>query len=134
MFNRIVEKFKVPEKQEEKLNLKEEIIEAIKSKDREQLLSVLKEVNKKLTGLETADFNPSTSGIKQLEEKIAKFFDEIENDADGSSSLIVYLGDSGLSRLSLGVDFQGEAIVELTYNSTKEVEKKWSELNEESKE
>ncbi len=97
---------------------KQEIIEAIQSSDVATLESMLRELNIDLTGIESASFTPD----ENLRGKLDKFFSEAQE--NGLASVILYLGDSGLSRIRLQID--GDAIsIELTDNSTDEAKKKW---------
>ena len=102
---------------------KQKIIEAIKSENSEELLSILQEVNKSLTNKEQSDFLPRDAEI--LKEKLDNFFQEFKKDS--TASIVLYLGDSGLSRLNLAI-IKDKIIVELGSNSTKEAKEKWEQI------
>ena len=117
------------ETEEEKVGYKNKIIEAVNSKNVEQLISVLQNTNMALTGLEQAHFS-SGAGIKSLKEELTKLFQGVEE--YGHANAMVYLGDGGFSRLSIDIrkndDVNNDVIVELTSNSTDKVKKRWKEI------
>ena len=145
---KFIEKFKTPKKPEQQeqqeLNCREKIIEAIKLKNPEDLLDSIVETNEYLVPGSSEHFT-SDYAIERLRKQIADFFKEMENDPDKSANSIIYLGDSGFSRLSLYVhphekDIDNEIpddkieVGIVSGVSTKKVEEKWSKLNKESEE
>ena len=97
---------------------KQKIIDAIKTKDVEQLKDALIKLNNDLIGI-----NGSFS--KRLEEQLDSFFQEA--DEFGEALLIIYLGGPGTTRIVL--DIQGKNIdVKLTRNSPAEIRKKWEQI------
>ena len=116
---------KEPAFEQKELKPREKIIEAIKSEDSEKLFSVLEEIDKTLTdNLSSGSFTPSVTG--ELREEIKKFLKDIKESRN--TDLEIYLGDGGLSRLYLTVDYE-EIEVELGDQSTKKVKDKWKEMN-----
>lgn len=111
------------ERQESIGGYKQRIIDALNSRNIDGLIEALKDTNMALTGLELGHF--TESGIDELREQVIIFFQQAEG--DGRADLIVYLGDSGLSRIALHAA-GGRSTVELTNNSTKQVKDKWEKL------
>ncbi len=111
---------KIPiEKPENKLELKDKVIQAIKDRDKEQLRTALCELNKFLTGLDLG--YPKNV----IDKQIGEFLEGIKEDR--SIPMVFYLGDGGLSRLILS-ERKSEIKVEPSYNSTLRVMEKWKEL------
>ncbi len=145
---KFIERFKTskkPEQQEQQeLNCREKIIEAIKLKNPEDLLDSIAETNKYLVPESSEQFT-SDYAIERLRKQIAEFFEEMENSLDVSASSVIYLGDAGLSRLTLYVRPHKKNInseipddkIEVgivSEVSTEKVKERWNELNEESEE
>ena len=99
------------------------IINAIGAGNVDELVAALSETNRILTNKEAGHF--SRNSIIALREMARVFFESVTK--VGYAGMNVYLGDDGLSRISLGVD-NGEITVELTDNSTNKVKRKWEEL------
>jgi translation initiation factor 2B subunit (eIF-2B alpha/beta/delta family) len=104
---------------------KQKIIESIESKDVDQLVSALKDTNMALTCFEQGHFSPGV-GIKELKKELTELFQEA--DMWGNARVVAYLGDGGLSRMIIGLEEGGNAIVDLTHNSTDEVKEAWKKL------
>ena len=113
------------EHQELKGGYKQKVIEAVKSRNVDQLVSALQSINQTLTGLETGHFSAG-AGIAGLRKEIADFFQEAER--YGDASVVVYLGDGGLSRLVLTIEEKENVGIKLTDNSTDKVKDAWKEL------
>jgi hypothetical protein len=106
---------------------KQKIIEPIKSKNIDQLVFVLQDLNMDLTGFEQAHFG-SGARIKMLkEEKKSQNYSK-KTGKYGKASVKVCLGDGGLSRIVIWIKEDGNIITDLTDNSTDEVKKAWEEL------
>ena len=114
--------FKIPEKQESEVELKENVLEAIKSRNVDQTIGALQALNQELTGFASSHFSAG-AGIESLKQDIEKFFQET---VDGrESSMIISLGDGGMSRLLVSAEENGEVNIDLTNNATPEVKDKW---------
>ena len=117
------------EQQESNKRYKQRIIEAVKSRDIEETISILKELNEELTGLvgkdNTGHFSEG-AGINTLRRGLKKLFDK------GGGIMTVYLGDGGLSRLNIIVEKRkGEEKVKVRLdenNSSQKVIKNWESL------
>lgn len=105
-------------------NYKQAIREGVKSKDVEQLFTALQDINKFLTGGETAHFARGT-GLNELREELEKFIQKISKDDYGD--VTIYLGDGGFSRIILAVE-DGNLKINLSHKSTDVVKKKWEQL------
>lgn len=104
---------------------KKEIIEAIESRNSEQLFLVLEKINDELIGLKSSHF---LSNSEELRGNIKSFFEDIKSGKDGF--LIVYLGDD-FSRLNLDFDSYDKVLNIYLTNELKDVKEKWNKLNEE---
>ncbi|MFC1678166.1 hypothetical protein ACFLZ9_00335 [Patescibacteria group bacterium] len=110
------------EKTEINTGFSQKLTEAIRSKDKIQIIKVLKEINQNLTGLEAGHFSDG-QGLSELNREVDEFFEYIKKHNHGY--LKVYLGDGGLSRLVISVEEDGEIDIEVSRNSTDKVRKAW---------
>jgi len=104
---------------------KQKIIEAVGTKNVNQLIAALQETNQALTGLESGHFSAG-AGIDGLRKELTDFFQDSEK--YGDASVVVYLGDGGQSRIVVTTEESGDVSVELTDNSTDEVKEAWENL------
>lgn len=89
-----------------------ELKSAIRSGDFAQTKSMLVEINNILVG--PSQFNIDTHEFEQF----------ITGEID---SIIIYLGDGGMSRLVLDRE-NGEIVIDITGNATDKVKENWSQL------
>lgn len=99
-----------------------DLFNAIKSKDKDSLTDVLTKINEKLTNRQLADFKD----IKETNKVVKNLFEQISKYGDGN--IMVYLGDSGHSRLEIGVDDDLEPYAKISDSSSEEVKVIWNLL------
>jgi hypothetical protein len=101
------------------------VIGSMQARDRESLVAALTSINEFLTNNNQAHFlRPEVTA-----EEVDLLFSNIDEEDGGEH--IFYLGDGGLSRLSVGIEHDGEPFIDLTPNSTDPTKKKWQLLIEE---
>ena len=101
--------------------------EAVTSGDIGALRAQLASVNQLLTGIDAGDFDGSEFTEQQLAERLQDFIADAQRYHD--SSVVIYLGDSGLSRLSIAT-YKDSVIMGLTPSSTSDVVAKWEALKQ----
>lgn len=100
--------------------LKTQVIEAVGNRDEAGLLESLKDINKILTNGGQGDFSPESDS---LAEKLHEF---LKDSKEGEAvSLVLYLGDGGLSRIVIHTEEGGNIRLRISENSNQEVKEKW---------
>ncbi|MFA6394080.1 MAG: hypothetical protein WCW25_04375 [Patescibacteria group bacterium] len=108
--------------------LKQRALEAIASKDVEQLILALQDINQKLIGSDNeGSLMPGL--IFRLREQLTEFFQKIEK-FGFSEDIVVYLGDSNY-RLVVGINLDKSPKLIFTGNQIynyKEIKDSWDKL------
>lgn len=100
-------------------------LSAVASKDIGVIGKKLFALNERLTGCRSAHFKNEDA----LNEILASWLGTVKE--NGAADVMIYLGDSGFSRLDVGINYRGEPYIALANNSSKQVKEKWDGLKSE---
>lgn len=119
---------KIPENFEShelKVDIKQNIIAAIEARDKEALFRALAMASNFLTG---NWFGGKMEDIIRVHDiDVDNFFNELEQKGNVLKSLLIYLGDGGISRLVIRAE-NNQVTVEPSPVSSDKVKKIWEEL------
>jgi predicted AlkP superfamily phosphohydrolase/phosphomutase len=105
-------------------NLKQKIIEAVLAEDIEQLIRAIETMNTYLTGDSKLGV---PNQISSQEDDLKKFLKSFKKSEGKWARAYIYLGDGGVSRLSIYVEDQNISLA-VSSVSTERVKEKWAQL------